>query len=85
MRPDRAAPPHPPHPPLLLLAGMETACPVHTKSIYFWPIINKISHMDKSKSLCQQHNLDPLIAVSNDDFTPLASLKLLTDKPQTNL
>lgn len=46
--------------PLLLLDC--TVCPVHTKSIYFWPIINNLSHMDNSNSLCQQHELIPLIA-----------------------
>ncbi len=52
----RSDPPGLPH---LLLDCTQTACPVHTKSIHFWPIINKISHMDNSNSLCQQHNLRP--------------------------
>lgn len=50
--------------PLLLLDC--TVCPVHTKSIHFWPIINNVSHMDNSNSLCQQHETD--CSVSNVKF-----------------
>lgn len=46
-----------------LLECTRTVCPVNTKSIHFWPIINKISHMDKSNNLCQQRNLIPLNAL----------------------
>lgn len=42
---------------LLLLDSTRTGCPAHTKSINFWPNINKISHTDKSSRLCQQRNL----------------------------
>lgn len=49
--------------PLLLLYCTQTVCPVHTKSITFWPIINKISQIDNSNSLCQQRNVSPLNAL----------------------
>lgn len=61
-----------------------TVCPVHTKSINFWPIINQISHMDNSNSSCQLRNLIPLNALfqKHISFSWKVSNELLTNALQ---